>query len=128
MATTSSVRCAIYTRQSRARASSHTSCEAQFDQCHAYLQNHALRGWIWNGTRYDDVGASGENLKRPGLQKLIADVRAGLVDRVIIHRLDRITRRLREFALLLAELRERKVQLAIVTNPDLSQAAATRSS
>src|SRR5262245_51031454 len=106
MAPNPSIRCAIYTRQSRARKSSHTSCEAQFDVCHAFLLRNASLGWAWTGIRYDDIGASGENLDRPGLQRLIDDVRAGLVDRVIIHRLDRFSRRLRDFAMLLEVLRE----------------------
>jgi DNA invertase Pin-like site-specific DNA recombinase len=34
------------------------------------------------------------NLRRPGLQLLLEDVRLGLIDVVVVHRLDRLTRHL----------------------------------
>ena len=41
---------------------------------------------------YVDGGYSGSNLDRPAMQKMIADIRAGLVDRVVVYKLDRLSR------------------------------------
>jgi DNA invertase Pin-like site-specific DNA recombinase len=49
-------------------------------------------------TRYDDGGFSGGNLERPALQHLIADIRAGRIDIVVVYKVDRLTRSLADFA------------------------------
>jgi Resolvase, N terminal domain len=51
-----------------------------------------LRGWP--GTRYDDGGFSGGNLERPALQCLLADIRTGRIDIVVVYKVDRLTRSL----------------------------------
>jgi site-specific DNA recombinase len=48
--------------------------------------------------RYDDGGFSGGNVVRPALAKLLADVKAGLVDVIIVYKIDRLTRSLTDFA------------------------------
>jgi len=48
-----------------------------------------------------DAGASAKSLKRPGIDRIIAGVRAGEIDRVIILKLDRATRSTRDLATLL---------------------------
>lgn len=41
---------------------------------------------------YTDPGYSGGNTDRPGLQAMIADVEAGLIDKVVVYKLDRLSR------------------------------------
>lgn len=41
---------------------------------------------------YTDPGYSGATLDRPGLQELIKDVEAGLIDKVVVYKLDRLSR------------------------------------
>lgn len=41
---------------------------------------------------YTDPGYSGASLDRPGLQELIKDVKAGKVDKVVVYKLDRLSR------------------------------------
>lgn len=41
---------------------------------------------------YVDAGFSGANTDRPALKKLISDVKAGLIDRVVVYKLDRLSR------------------------------------
>jgi site-specific DNA recombinase len=48
-----------------------------------------------------DAGESAKSLQRPGMAKLLADVRAANVERVIILKLDRLTRSTRDLADLL---------------------------
>ena len=49
-------------------------------------------------TRYDDGGFSGGNMERPALQALLADIRAGRIDIVVVYKVDRLTRSLADFA------------------------------
>jgi site-specific DNA recombinase len=41
---------------------------------------------------YDDGGYSGGNLERPALKRLMADIRAGKVQTVVVYKVDRLTR------------------------------------
>lgn len=43
-----------------------------------------MRSWELVATRYDDGGCSGGDMQRPGLQALLADIRAGLVEAVVV--------------------------------------------
>ena len=48
--------------------------------------------------QYDDGGISGGTMERPALQQLLADIRAGKVDIVVVYKVDRLTRSLADFA------------------------------
>ncbi|WP_457819026.1 recombinase family protein, partial [Staphylococcus aureus] len=48
------------------------------------------------GDHYDDGGVSGASLKRPALQVLLSDIRAGKIDVVVVYKVDRLTRSLAE--------------------------------
>src|SRR5437667_6338979 len=96
-------RCAIYTRKS----SEHnldlafSSLDAQREACEAYIRSQAHEGWRLILTRYDDGESSGASLDRPALQQLLADVRAGTIDIVLVYKVDRLTRSLADFAKLI---------------------------
>jgi site-specific DNA recombinase len=47
---------------------------------------------------YDDGGFSGDTMKRPTLKQLLDDILAGKVERVIVYKVDRLTRSLSDFA------------------------------
>jgi site-specific DNA recombinase len=115
---------AIYTRQSRNTRDEFSSCDAQFEICQSFLAMRQQQDWVWCGTRYDDQGESGERLDRPGLNRLLRDVRAGDIKVIVVHRLDRLSRRLSDSAGLLAEFRDRGVHLAVVADPSLGMSAA----
>lgn len=87
------LRVAIYTRQSRRSDDEFSSCDAQFAICHAFIESQRSEGWQWSGVRYDDDGELGEGLDRPELSDLLCDLRAGKIDVVVIHRLDRLSRK-----------------------------------
>src|SRR5438045_7713208 len=94
---------AIYTRKS----SEHnldlafTSLDAQREACEAYIKSQAHEGWRVIPGRYDDGAFSGASLERPALQRLLADVRAGNIDMVLVYKVDRLTRSLADFAKLI---------------------------
>jgi len=50
---------------------------------------------------YDDGAFSGASLDRPALQHLLADIRAGKIDIVLVYKVDRLTRSLADFAKLI---------------------------
>ena len=47
---------------------------------------------------YDDGGLSGGSLERPALQRLLQDIEDGLVDQIIVYKIDRLTRSLADFS------------------------------
>lgn len=116
-------RCAIYSRQSRTTDGDFSSCEAQFEACHRFIQSQAGEGWTYEDRRYDDEGRSGETLERPGLKRLLADAEAAFFDRIVIHRLDRLSRKVVHCASLLEDLRRRGIGLTIVSQPELGTSA-----
>ena len=79
-------RCAIYTRKSSEEGleQEFNSLAAQREACEALIRSQRNEGWVLAKTRYDDGGFSGGNLERPALQQLIADIRAGRIDIVIV--------------------------------------------
>ena len=74
------------------------SLDAQREACEAYVVSQRAEGWLLVSDRYDDGGFSGAGMERPGLQQLLAHIRAGLVDTVVVYKVDRLTRSLTDFA------------------------------
>ena len=54
---------------------------------------------------------TGKTMDRPGMEKLLAELRAGQVERIVVWRLDRLGRTTRGLCQLFDELGERKVDL-----------------
>lgn len=94
------IRCAIYTRKSSDEGldQDFNSLDAQAEACAAYIASQQHEGWVASKARYDDGGISGGTLERPGLQRLLADIDAGLVQMVVVYKIDRLTRSLADFA------------------------------
>jgi DNA invertase Pin-like site-specific DNA recombinase len=66
-------------------------------------------------TLYDDGGFSGGTLNRPALQRLMADIQAGRLDRVVIYKVDRLTRSLADFAKLVETFDANGVSFVSIT-------------
>jgi site-specific DNA recombinase len=111
------VRCAIYTRKSTEHNLdlAFTSLDAQREACEAYIKSQAHEGWRAIPGRYDDGAFSGASLNRPALQKLLADVRAGTIDVVLVYKVDRLTRSLADFAKLIELFDTHNVSFVSVT-------------
>ena len=93
-------RCAIYTRKSVEEGldQEFNSLDAQREAGEAYIASQKANGWVCLPTRYDDGGYSGGNMKRPALQQLLADCEAGLVDIIVVYKIDRLSRSICDFA------------------------------
>jgi site-specific DNA recombinase len=93
-------RCAVYTRKSSEEGleQEFNSLAAQREACEAYIRSQRNEGWVLARTHYDDGGFSGGNMERPALIGLLADIRAGRIDTVVVYKVDRLTRSLADFA------------------------------
>ena len=111
------MRCAIYTRKSTEEGleMDYNSLDAQRDACHAYIASQKLEGWVALEEVYDDGGFSGGTLNRPGVQRLLGDVREGLIDIVLVYKIDRLSRSLADFSKLVELFDHHKVTFVSVT-------------
>ncbi|WP_370321951.1 recombinase family protein [Oricola sp.] len=100
------IRCAIYTRKSSEEGleQEFNSLHAQREACVSYIASQKHEGWVLLPDHYDDGGISGGTLVRAGLQRLLRDVDEGLVDQIVVYKIDRLTRSLADFAKLVERL------------------------
>lgn len=99
---------AIYARQSADRKDS-ISIEAQIQAGKKVAGDTPL-------TIYDqDRGYSGKNTDRPDFQRLVGDIKSGLITRVIVYKLDRISRSVVDFADIMKLFEQYKVEFVSVT-------------
>ena len=113
----SKLRCAVYTRKSSEEGleQEFNSLDAQRESCEAYIASQRSEGWIPVRDRYDDGGISGGTLERPALQRLLADIEDGLVDVVVVYKIDRLSRSLMDFAKLVEVFDRNQVTFVSVT-------------
>ncbi|MHB9023427.1 MAG: recombinase family protein [Armatimonadota bacterium] len=109
-------RCAAYVRVSTDEQATgdYTSLDAQRDACEAYIRSQQHDGWVVLPTPYNDT-ATGKNTKRAGIQGLLTDMRAGLVDVIVVYKFDRLSRSMLDFLQLIKEFDERNVVLVSVS-------------
>ena len=94
------LRCAVYTRKSTEEGldKEFNSLHAQREACEAYIASQRSEGWALVRDPYDDGGFSGGTLERPALKRLLADIEEGLVDVVVVYKIDRLSRSLMDFS------------------------------
>ena len=94
------LRCAVYTRKSTEEGldKEFNSLQAQREACEAYIASQRSEGWALVRDPYDDGGFSGGTLERPALKQLLADIEEGLVDVVVVYKIDRLSRSLMDFS------------------------------
>lgn len=81
---------AIYVRWSTDDQAKGTTLQVQLNACHHYMLS---QGWKpRKALTFIDDGYSGSTLDRPGMNKLRHAVKLGLVDCVIVYKLDRLAR------------------------------------
>ena len=97
---TRKLRCAVYTRKSTEEGleQEFNSLHAQREACEAYVASQRSEGWALIREPYDDGGFSGGTLERPALKRLLADIEEGLVDVVVVYKIDRLSRSLMDFS------------------------------
>jgi len=110
-------RCAIYTRKSTEEGldQAFNSLDAQREACAAYIMSQTGEGWTCLPNLYDDGGYSGGSMERPGLRQLLLDIDAGLIDVVVVYKIDRLTRSLADFARIVERFEARGASFVSVT-------------
>ena len=91
------------------------SLDAQRESCEACVASQKAEGWTLVSDRYDDGGFSGGTLERPALRRLLADIEEGLVDVIVIYKIDRLSRSLMDFAKLVEVFDRKGVTFVSVT-------------
>jgi site-specific DNA recombinase len=109
--------CAIYTRKSSDEGldQEFNSIDAQPEAGEAYIKSQSHEGWRLRPTRYDDGGYSGGSMERPALEQLLCDIEAGLIDVVVVYKIDRLTRSLADFARIVERFDAKGVSFVSVT-------------
>jgi site-specific DNA recombinase len=111
------VRCAIYTRKSTEEGldQDFNTLDAQRESAEAYVRSQAAAGWVCLPERYDDGGYTGANMDRPALRRLLNAIQAGQVDLVLVNKVDRLSRSLRDFAQIMETFDRHRVSFVSVT-------------
>ena len=110
-------RCAVYCRVSTDERLNQefNSIDAQKEAGQAYIVSQRAEGWIPVADDYDDGGFSGGNMERPALKRLMADIGKGLIDIVVVYKIDRLTRSLMDFSKMVEVFERQKVSFVSVT-------------
>ena len=110
-------RCAIYTRKSSEEGleQEFNSLHAQREACEAFVKSQAGEGWRLIKTAYDDGGLSGATMERPALQRLMPAIKQGLINVVVVYKVDRLTRSLADFVKLVEAFDAHGVSFVSVT-------------
>ena len=121
-------RCAIYTRKSHEDGleQEFNSLDAQREAAENFIASQVARNWQILPKHYDDGGFSGGNMERPALKQLLADVKEGLIDIIVVYKIDRLSRSLLDFMKLVEMLEEHNVSFVAVTQDINTSSSAGR--
>lgn len=98
---------AIYARQSIEKADS-ISVESQIEFCKFETKGGEYKSYI-------DKGFSGKNTNRPAFEEMLFDIKKGMIKRVIVYKLDRISRSILDFSNMMEIFEEYNVQFVSST-------------
>jgi site-specific DNA recombinase len=115
-------RVCIYTRISTDEENQPTSLHSQRERLEAFCK--AQEGW--RIVAHHEDRATGTKLDRPGLQAALGLARDGRVDLLLVYRVDRLSRKVRQLAQLAEELDTYQVTLRSATEPFDTGSAAGR--
>lgn len=91
-------RCAIYVRKSTEHGldMEFNSLQNQEESCKAYIASQAFNGWQYHKT-YTDAAISGGTIERPALKRMLDDMARGLINTVVVYKVDRLSRSILDF-------------------------------
>lgn len=115
---TNCVRCAIYARTATmVEAAQSNSIQSQRSAAESFIAERADNGWVLLPEHYADEGFSGRTVDRPGLKRLLQDVRNGNVDCVVVCSRDRLSRDINGISEIMLTLKANDVLLTVVVEP-----------
>ena len=95
------LKCFVYARVSTDEQASgqYSSVESQIDICKHYIEIQKEKGWQFISA-YTDPGFSGKDLDRPGIQQVISDIKYGKIDVIMVYKIERLVRSIKDFYML----------------------------
>jgi DNA invertase Pin-like site-specific DNA recombinase len=99
-------------RAGRSTNADYSSLDAQRDRTLAFIASQP--GWRFV-QQYVDDGRSGKDLNRDELQRMFDDIEAGKIDAVVVYKIDRLSRSLRDFVGVMERFDKLGVAFASVT-------------
>lgn len=92
------INCAVYVRKSTEKGLEleFNSLHNQEEACRSYIFSQAFNNWEYFKT-YTDGGISGGTMERPALKQMIEDIRKGLIQTVVVYKVDRLSRSIMDF-------------------------------
>lgn len=98
------VNCAVYVRKSTEKGLEleFNSLHNQEDACRSYIMSQAFNNWEYFKT-YTDGGISGGTMERPALKQMLEDIRRGLIQTVVVYKVDRLSRSIMDFHSMMKE-------------------------
>ena len=111
------LRCAVYARTSSNEEATQEfgSIEAQREAGLAFIASQREMHWSALDDTYKDADVSGATLDRAGLNRLIRDIEQGVVNVVVVQKIDRLTRRMLDFVRLMEVFDKHDVALVSVS-------------
>ena len=87
------INCAVYVRKSTEKGLEleFNSLHNQEEACRSYILSQAFNNWEYFKT-YTDGGISGGTMERPALKQMLEDIRHGLIQTVVVYKVDRLSR------------------------------------
>ncbi len=116
------IRVCIYTRISTDEENQPTSLHSQRERLEAFCASQEG----WRIVAHEEDRSTGTKLERPGLQAALELAREGKIDLLLVYRVDRLSRKVRQLAQLADELDRVGVTLRSATEPFDTGAAAGR--
>lgn len=92
------INCAVYVRKSTEKGLEleFNSLHNQEEACRSYILSQAFNNWEYFKT-YTDGGISGGTMERPALKQMLEDIRLGLIQTVVVYKVDRLSRSIMDF-------------------------------
>ena len=116
------MRVCLYTRISTDEENQPTSLHSQRERLEAFVRSQEG----WQVVAHEEDRATGTKLDRPGLQAALELARHGKIDLLLVYRVDRLSRKVKQLALVAEELDRLGVALRSATEPFDTGAAAGR--
>lgn len=99
---------ALYTRVSTGYQVDKDSLQFQQQELTAYCK-HILHADMSTIEVYEDAGHSGKNTRRPAFERMMKEVKTGMISHVIVYKIDRISRNLVDFSIMYDEFKYNRV-------------------
>lgn len=110
------IKCAIYFRKSTEKGLEleFNSLHNQEESCRNYILSQSFQGWEHYKT-YTDGGISGGTMERPALKQMLDDIANGLIQVVVVYKVDCLSRSIMDFHNMMREFEKHNCNFVSIT-------------